>query len=226
MTLKLTKNNEYGLYENNNQIYCDSLQVAFELHKRHDHVIRDIESKLNDILESNDPKFGEINFIKDFYKDDRNRKQTKYLMTKDGFTFLVTSYGGKKATNFKIDYIKRFNEMENLIKERQTLRGENVDFTAAIRNAHEEPKFYHYTNETDMINKIVLGMTAKQFKKQNNIDEQESSIRLYLTTEQTKVLEALIKFDTGLMTMERDYQKRKEILTNYFNRLTQKNLIQ
>ena len=34
MTFNLTKNNEYGLYENNNQIYCDSLQVAETFNKR------------------------------------------------------------------------------------------------------------------------------------------------------------------------------------------------
>ena len=103
--MKLIKNPEYGLYEKDNQIFCDSLQVSLELKKRHDHVLRDIENKMSDISKSNDPKFGEINFLKDTYKDDRNRKQTRYLMTKDGFTFLVTSYGGIKATNFKIDSI-------------------------------------------------------------------------------------------------------------------------
>ena len=33
-------------------------------------------------------------------------------MTKDGFTFLVMGYTGKKAAAFKEAYIKRFNEME------------------------------------------------------------------------------------------------------------------
>ena len=141
--MKLIKNSEYGLYEKDNKIFCDSLQISSELKKRHDHVLRDIENKINDILKSNDPKFGEINFLKDTYKDDRNRKQTKYLMTKDGFTFLVTSYSGTKATNFKIDYIKRFNEMEQFIQSLQTAKLEFPEFTNAIMNAHEEPKHYH-----------------------------------------------------------------------------------
>ena len=42
--MKLIKNPEYGLYEKGNQIFCDSLQVANELKKRHDHVLRDIEN--------------------------------------------------------------------------------------------------------------------------------------------------------------------------------------
>lgn len=223
--MKLIKNPEYGLYEKDNQIFCDSLQVASELNKRHDHVLRDIENKLSDISKSNDPKFGEINFLKDVYRDDRNRKQSKYLMTKDGFTFLVTSYNGIKATNFKIDYIKRFNQMEQFIKSLETAKLEFPEFTKAIMNAHEEPKHYHFSNEINMINKIVLGANAKQFKEQNNIDKSVNSIRPYLTKEQIKAIETLQRFDIGLVTMESDYQRRKEILTNYYIQLSNKKLI-
>lgn len=223
--MKLTKNPEYGLYEKNNQIFCDSLQVAEELNKRHDHVLRDIENKLNDISKSNEPKFGEINFIKNNYKDDRNRKQTKYLMTKDGFTFLVTSYSGIKATNFKIDYIRRFNEMEQFIQLLQTAKLEFPEFTNAIMQAHEEPKHYHFSNEMNMINKIVLGVTAKEFKEQNGIDKSVNSIRPFLSQEQIKGIEALQKFDIGLITIIENYQRRKEILNNYYLKLLNKKLI-
>lgn len=223
--MKLIKNSEYGLYEKDNKIFCDSLQISSELKKRHDHVLRDIKNKINDILKSNDPKFGEINFLKDTYKDDRNRKQTKYLMTKDGFTFLVTSYSGTKATNFKIDYIKRFNEMEQFIQSLQTAKLEFPEFTNAIMNAHEEPKHYHFSNEINMINKIVLGVTAKEFKEQNGIDKSVNSIRSYLNEEQIRSIETLQRFDIGLITMIDDYQERKAMLTNYYIRLNQRKLI-
>lgn len=180
---------------------------------------------MSDISKSNDPKFGEINFLKDTYKDDRNRKQTRYLMTKDGFTFLVTSYGGIKATNFKIDYIKKFNQMEKFIQSLQIAKLEFPEFTNAIMDAHEEPKHYHFSNEINMINKIVLGFTAKEFKEQNGIDKSVNSIRPYLSNEQIKEIEALQRFDIGLIAMENDYQKRKEILANYYAKLMDKKLI-
>lgn len=222
--MKLIKNPEYGLYEKDNQIFCDSLQVAEELRKQHGHVLRDIEKKLEDIAKSNQPKFGEINFLKDTYKDDRNRKQSKYLMTKDGFTFLVTSYSGAKATNFKIDYIKRFNQMEQFIQSLQTAKLEFPEFTDAIMNAHEEPKHYHFSNEINMINKIVLGVTAKEFKEQNKIDKSVNSIRPYLTEEQIKGIEALQRFDIGLIEMIENYQERKQMLTDYYIKLCQRKL--
>ena len=223
--MKLIKNLEYGLYEKGTQIFCDSLQVAEELHKRHDHVIRDIEKKIEDISKSNTPKFGEINFIKDTYKDERNRKQTRYLMTRDGFVFLVSSYSGKKATNFKITYIERFNQMEEFIKSLQYAKLEFPELTRAIMEAHEEPKYYHFSNELNMINKIVLGMNSKQFKQKNRIDIKENSIRPYLTQNEIKAIEMLQKFDIGLITLGYEYTQRKNLLTNYYLQITQKRLI-
>ena len=41
-------------------------------------------------------------------------------MTKDGFTFLVMGYRGKKAAKFKEDYIKAFNSMESILREKST----------------------------------------------------------------------------------------------------------
>lgn len=76
-----------------------------------------------------------------------------------------------------------------------------------------------------MINKIVLGLNAKQFKEENKIDKTVNSIRPYLTQEQIKAIETLQRFDIGLVTMEPDYNKRKEILTDYFLKLSQRRLI-
>jgi hypothetical protein len=46
--------------------------------------------------------------------------------------------------------------------------------------AHPEPKHYHFSNETDMINRIVLGVSAKQFKETHGLSD-VSSIRPYLS---------------------------------------------
>lgn len=216
--MKLILNPEYDLYEKDGQIFCDSLQIARELNKRHDHILRDIENKLMDISQSNAPKFGEINFITDFYKDERNRKQRRYLLTKDGFVFLITSYGGKKATNFKIAYITRFNEMETFIKSLQTAKLEFPALTNAIMQAHEEPKHYHFSNEINMINRIVLGVDAKQFKKQYGIDKDVQSIRPYLKTEEIKGIEELQRTDIGLIVARISYEQRKSILENYYKK--------
>lgn len=43
-----------------------------------------------------------------------------YLMNRDGFTFLVMGFTGNKANEWKWQYIKAFNQMENIIREKST----------------------------------------------------------------------------------------------------------
>ncbi|WP_085497578.1 hypothetical protein [Paenibacillus aquistagni] len=81
-----------------------------------------------------------------------------------------------------------------------------------------EPKHYHFSNEADMINRIVLGMSAKQFRKVHNLEKNES-IRPYLTNEQIKAVEALQRADIGLLISIPDYQDRKSKLAAYFERM-------
>lgn len=216
--MKLIKNPEYELYEKDSQILCDSLQVAETFNKRHSDILRAIENM------NCSENFSQRNFALTSYKDVQGKSRPEYLMTKDGFTMLAMGFTGKKAMKFKEAYIERFNQMEQFIQSLQTAKLEFPEFTNAIMDAHEEPKHYHFSNEINMINKIVLGVNAKQFKEQNGIEKTENSIRPYLTQEQIKAIETLQRFDIGLITMESDYQKRKEILTNYFMKLNQKRL--
>lgn len=222
--MKLIKNPEYGLYEKGNQIFCDSLQVAETFNKRHADVLRNIETiiRQDSGLSTN---FTQRNFALSTYKDSSGKQNKMYLLTKDGFAIVTMGFTGRKAMRFKEAYIRRFNQMEQFIKSLITAKLEFPEFTDAIMNAHEEPKHYHFSNEINMINKIVLNMTAKEFKEKNGIDKSENSIRPYLSEEQINMIEALQRFDIGLITMEDDYQKRKEILTNYFMRLCQRKLI-
>ena len=115
--------------------------------------------------------------------------------------------------------------MQDFIQSLLTAKLEFPEFTDAIMEAHEEPKHYHFSNEINMINKIVLGVTAREFKEQNGIDKSVNSIRPYLTQEQIKGIEALQRFDIGLIAMVEDYQQRKEMLSNYYLKLSNKRLI-
>ena len=65
-----------------------------------------------------------------------------------------------------------------------------------------------------MLNRIVLGMTAKQFRIQHGI-EKKTSIRPYLTQEQINLLETLQKVDIGLLVSVPDYHERKRYLEWY-----------
>lgn len=155
-----------------------------------------------------------LNFAPSKYKDDRGKFQPCVMMTRDGFTFLAMGFTGKKAAQFKEAYIKRFNEMEKLIFNVVTVRKDYPMLTEAVKMAHDEPKPYHFSNEADLINKIITGYTAKKFRELHNIPKGES-IRPYLTDKQLELLELLQKVDTGLLIAVPDYEQRKRNLEWY-----------
>lgn len=118
-----------------------SRNIAKRLGKRHDHVLRDIQFILKDLktleTEGGLPKSGESSvrwFIESSYRNRQNRDMPEYLLTKDGFTLLVMNYQG--YNNFKIAYIKKFNQMEQALKEkmRSDLVEENKKLQKRLNN--------------------------------------------------------------------------------------------
>ena len=144
-------------------------------------------------------------------------------MTRDGFTMLVMGYTGAKAMRFKELYIKRFNEMERFIKTLVMARKDYPLLTENVKLLHENPKPYHFSNECDMINRIVLGMSAKQFRTIHNI-EKGTSIRPYLTEQQIEWIEQLQKVDVGLLVSVPDLEQRKRYLEWYKMKMEEKRI--
>lgn len=197
---------EYGVFADmKDTIRIDSRYVAQIFGKQHKNVIRDIEN-----LECSE-EFSRLNFEPAKYKDEQGKPRPCYQMTRDGFTLLVMGFTGKKAMKFKEAYILRFNEMESRLSQLKADRMEFPMLTEVIKQIHEEPKPYHYSNEVDMINRIVLGMSAKQFREANGIPKGES-IRPYLTEEQLEQIDKLQRMDIGLMIAVPEFAKRKELL--------------
>jgi phage regulatory protein, rha family len=211
---ELIPKNEYGLFADKKDIArVDSLYVAEFFEKNHKEVLRDIRN----IAAPNSglsKEFAERNFALGSYKDKQNKKRPCYYLTRDGFTILVMGYTGKKALRFKELYIRRFNEMEELIKSLVKARTEFPLLTENIKLLHEKPKPYHFSNECDMINRIVIGKSAKQFRLENNL-EKGTSIRPYLTEVQINLIEKLQKVDIGLLVAFPNYEDRKRHLEWY-----------
>ena len=101
----------------NEQALTTSLKVAEYFEKEHVHImrdIRDLSKQLEDVS-----NFGQM-FHKSTYTDSYNRRQPMYLLNRDGFTLLAMGFTGKKALQFKLDYIQAFNAMEAALAERQS----------------------------------------------------------------------------------------------------------
>lgn len=200
---------DYGVFVDNHDVtLVDSRYVAQYFAKEHKNVIRDIRE-----LDCSE-EFRRLNFEPSSYKNEQGKKQPCYYMTRDGFVFLAMGYRGKKAAKFKELYIRRFNEMERFIRTLVLTRKEFPLLTENIKLLHDHPKPYHFSNECDMINRIVTGMSAKQFRQAKGI-EKGKSIRPYLNDAQIQMMETLQKVDVGLLVSVPDFEQRKRYLEWY-----------
>lgn len=199
------------------KIRANSLYVAKTFEKEHFHVLRDI-AKITDTKSGLSETFKLANFDASYYKDSTGRKLPCYAMTRDGFTMLVMGYSGKKAMAFKEAYIRRFNEMEQTLLSLSKARADFPRLTESIRLAHDQPKSYHFSNECDMLNRIVLGMTAKQFKVENGLPPETASIRPYLSGEQIAKLAELEAVDIGLILSMPSFDERKRTLEWFYGK--------
>lgn len=111
LLFKLIVMAELVIQSSNGNDVTTSLIVAQVFGKEHKNVLRDIESL------SCSEDFNRLNFERITYKDTRNREQTAYEMTKDGFSFLVMGYTGTKAGEFKEKFISEFNRREMMLKD-------------------------------------------------------------------------------------------------------------
>jgi Rha family phage regulatory protein len=208
---------EHGLFcDTKDMARVDSRYVAKEFGKRHGDVLRTIEN-LSAPESGLTPEFTQRNFAFSAYKDSTGRKLPCYALTRDGFTMLVMGFTGRKAMQFKEAYIRRFNEMDAFIKTLAAARQEFPLLTENIKLLYDEPKPYHYSNECDMLNRLVLGQTAKQFRDAHDLKNGES-IRPYLTPEQIELLDIVQKIDVGLLVSVPDFQMRKRHLEWYLDR--------
>ena len=103
------------VYLKKDEAMTDSLTVADSFGKLHKDVLEKIEKIISDSAENSAQCFKLSH-----YKDASGKMNKRYLMNRDGFTFLVMGFTGKKADKWKWEYIHAFNSMESIIREKST----------------------------------------------------------------------------------------------------------
>lgn len=151
------------------QALTTSLKVAEYFGKRHNDVLRAIESAQDNLR-----KIAHVEkaIIKSEYVDAKGERRPMYLLNRDGFTFVVMGFTGAKATQLKWNYIQEFNAMEAALAERnsaewQQIRAETKrgykDLSAAVRELYEfakahgcnAPEKVFYENFSKLMNKTL-----------------------------------------------------------------------
>ena len=133
------------VYLKNNAAVCDSLQVAEKFGKRHDKLIAEIRRMYGELIGKRTPRNGGAKFYFESTYENRGKRYPMFLMTRDGFSLLVMGFTGKNALEWKLQYIRAFNQMEKLIQEKST---------AAYQLSDQAEKATRKT-ETDIIKEFV-----------------------------------------------------------------------
>lgn len=163
-----------------------SMNVAEVFGKQHKNVLQDIRN-----LDCSE-EFTQLNFQPSEYTDTTGRKLPMYTMTRDGFTFLVMGYRGKKAAKFKEEYIKAFNRMEKELSNWRKTRGLAISIrkslTDAIKNNLDTTKPFVYSNYTRLAVKKAFGKSIDEIRQTLSIRKGEN-IRDYLQAEELERLD-------------------------------------
>jgi Rha family phage regulatory protein len=112
--------NDISILNQNGNLLVSSREVAKNFEKEHKHVIRDIENYIKTLKNGESPNLDHLFIENEYTTENANGVMYKeYLMTRDGFSLLAMGFTGKKALEWKLKYIKAFNNMEKAIAKQQ-----------------------------------------------------------------------------------------------------------
>ncbi|MEK5432649.1 Rha family transcriptional regulator [Lysinibacillus sp. FSL R7-0073] len=145
-----------------------STEVAEMVGRDHNEVLKDIRRIINQLGEGNLPQSY---FIESTYTNTQNKELPCFLLTKKGCELYGTRMTGEKGTQFAVQYIERFNEMEKQVINQTNLPQDPI--TLALEAALETRKTVQ-TIQTEV--------------KEVKADIEELRDNLHITSSQAKVI--------------------------------------
>ena len=136
--------NKLSVFQQGNQLYTDSREVAKMIGKDHAHLMRDITGYIEVLNQS---KIGFVDFFKKSgYKDAKGEERPCYNITKKGCEFVANKLTGKKGIIFTAAYVDAFHYMEDKLSGKATagnLASVKVkDAEARLNNSRLSPSAY------------------------------------------------------------------------------------
>ena len=193
-----------------------SLEIAELTGKDHAKVLIDIRKMLDElgILTSD---FSTVRKV-------RGKEYDVFNLPKRETIILVSGY----SVAMRAAIVDRWQELEakELLEDerkasRQQARLEAPLMTKALQDARarlgKESPPHVFSNDYDMIYRIVLGLPAKKYKVEQGIDD-KTNLRDVLSLEQIKAIEALQRLNQSMHELDYDFDTRKEKLHQVFMR--------
>lgn len=148
--------------------------IAERFGKRHNDVVHTIEGKIKNLTTNN---FVVQNYFIPGFFDHNGNRYREYLLTRDGFCFIVMGFTGAEADIWKLKYIEAFNQMEAALRERQS---------SEWLITRKQGKLMR-RNETDAIARLIPYAEAQGSKNM-----QKQAYNIY-----TKLVNSLVGIETG-----------------------------
>jgi len=115
-------------------------------------------------------------------------------------------------------YVECNDALEDLFKSLHLRKEKRLEaktgfkpMTDAIQQAHKTPKGYHYSNECNMLTKIIKGKNAKQLRLEHNVED----VRSLFNANEMEALSELQEINTALLKIGMEYEVRKEALNKH-----------
>ena len=206
-------------------------EITDLLEVRHNNAMRTVAEM------AQDPDFGLVTQIEYPIISGKGRKQ--YIDTYQLNKRQSIAAAARLNTALLMRIIDRWLELESAELERSTAKAMDAENRAALRMEYrpmtdalksvredigKETKAHHYSNEADMINRIVTGYPAKKFKAVHEMPD--SSLRDLLTPIQKQAMLSLQKANTVYLEEGLSFEERKERLNTLFNRRWNAKLIE
>ncbi len=193
------------------RLYAVSTDVANYFEREHKNVLVSIEKCL----------IEQPSLLADFSATKHSKKggtHKRYEMSRRGFSYLILGFTGKKANQFKLDYIDQFDRMEEYLRDTLDSRSGALEMCRLLQDTREaigkETKAHHYINEHNLIYRVAFGKDAKHLHEDLSIAEGQP-IAEALDDQQLRVISGLRHYDASLLTLGCGYQSRKEKLEDY-----------
>ena len=216
-----------NLLETINSQTMSSREIAKLTGKQHPHIVRDIKIMLDKIHPNLDDIDSKVIFAK--YKVLNNREVIDcFDLPKRETLILISGYNAQlraKIIDRWMELEKKELQKQKSLISRSEAHLEYRPMTDAIKEAHDEIKPYHFSNEADLINRIVLGMTASKFRAYNDFGKNDS-IRDYLTKLQLDCIVTLQRANTVYIEDGLSFDERKKKLNSLFDRKFKDKLIE
>lgn len=146
-------------------LVLDSREAADMMEVNHWEVLRKLEGSKDrkgyiEILNDNQMVVADY-FVESSYLDKKGERRTCYLLTRMGCEFLANKFTGEKGVIFTARYVKRFNEMEQALKEKEQPLKIDSKFMYQIAQQLEEKesRIAEQQKEIEHKKEVIKGVT-------------------------------------------------------------------